>query len=181
MELEYILRTWRMTDAAALSWYANDPEVAMNLRDTFPNPYGLEDAKAYIQKCREKEGEQLCRAIIVNGEAAGSIVVIPGTDVDRRRAEIGYWLAKPYWGKGLMTDVVGQICREAFAQFDIVRIGAEVYSRNLASRRVLEKNGFTLEGILRKSIFKNGKLLNSRLYGLLKEEWKAPDAESGAS
>ena len=175
MEIEYLLRTWRTTDAPSLAWYANEPEVAVNLRDTFPSPYGLDDAKAYIQQCRERENVQLCRAIIIKGEAVGSITVIPGTDIYRRSAEIGYWLAKPYWGKGLMTEIAGQICREAFERFNIVRIGAEVYSRNMGSRRVLEKNGFTLEGILRRNVFKNGKLLNSRIYGLLKDDLKAKD------
>ena len=175
MEIEYLLRTWRTTDAPSLAWYANEPEVAVNLRDTFPSPYGLDDAKAYIQQCREREDVQLCRAIIIKGEAVGSITVIPGTDIYRRSAEIGYWLAKPYWGKGLMTEIAGQICREAFERFNIVRIGAEVYSRNMGSRRVLEKNGFTLEGILRRNVFKNGKLLNTRIYGLLKDDLKVKD------
>ena len=175
MEIEYLLRTWRTTDAPSLAWYANEPEVAVNLRDTFPSPYGLDDAKAYIQQCREREEVQLCRAIIIKGEAVGSITVIPGTDIYRRSAEIGYWLAKPYWGKGLMTEIAGQICREAFERFNIVRIGAEVYSRNMGSRRVLEKNGFTLEGILRRNVFKNGKLLNTRIYGLLKDDLKVKD------
>ena len=121
--------------------------------------------------CVRNEGRgQLCLAIIWNGEAIGSISLILGTDVYRRSAELGYWLAEPFWGRGIMTWAVREMCREAFAAFDIVRIFAEPYAYNTGSRRVLEKAGFTLEGVLRRSVLKNGRMHDSCIYALLREE-----------
>ena len=102
--------------------------------------------------------------------AAGGISVTAGSDVYRRDGELGYWLGEPFWGRGIMTGAVRQICREAFGRLDIVRIHAAVYARNGASCRVLEKAGFTREGILRQSVYKNGEVLDACLYALLREE-----------
>lgn len=164
------LRPWRLSDAESLARYANDPDVSANLRDTFPCPYALSDAEAYIRGCIAKEETQLCRAIVIDGAAVGSVGVFPKTDIYRRSAELGDWLAKPFWGRGIMTAAVAEICREAFQRFDIVRIEAAINARNAASRRVVEKNGFTLEGVLRQSVYKRGEILDSCLYSLLREE-----------
>lgn len=167
----FLLRPWRETDAASVAQYAADARVAANLRDVFPHPYALADAEAFIRMCMANEGAgQLYRAIVVDGQAAGGISVCVGSDVYRRSAELGYWLGVPFWGRGIMTGAVGELCREAFRRFDIVRIHAEPYARNAASRRVLEKAGFTLEGTLRRSVYKNGKVLDSCIYSLLREE-----------
>ncbi len=167
----FTLRPWRPEDAAAIVPYADDPLVAENLRDVFPNPYRLQDAEAYVRCCVEQEGQgQLCRAIVIDGSPCGSIGLFRGTDVCRKSAELGYWLGRPYWGRGVITGAVKAICREGFAAWDIARIYAEPYDRNLGSRRVLEKAGFTLEGTLRSSVWKQGQLLDSRIYSLLREE-----------
>ena len=166
-----LLRPWQAKDAEDVARYADNPRVAANLRDIFPNPYTLADAEAFIASCLEYEGRgQLCRAIVVDGAAAGGISVTAGDDVYRRDGELGYWLGEPFWGRGIMTGAVGQICREAFGRLDIVRIHAAVYARNGASRRVLEKAGFTLEGVLRRSVYKNGEVLDACMYSLLREE-----------
>ena len=164
------LRPWRLSDAESLARCANDPDVSLNLRDRFPYPYALSDAESYIRDCIAKEETQLCRAIVIGGEAVGSVGAFPKTDIYRRTAELGDWLAKPFWGRGVMTAAVGEICREAFRRFDIVRIEAAINARNIGSRRVVEKNGFTLEGILRQSVWKRGELLDSCMYSLLREE-----------
>ena len=93
-------------------------------------------------------------------------------DVYRRSAELGYWLAEPHWGKGIMTGAVRRICAEGFARWDIVRIFAEPYAYTTPSRRVLEKAGFALEGVLRQSVWKRGKLLDSCMYALLRQEMR---------
>ena len=170
MKENFILRPWQFSDAPSLARYANNPDVSANLRDTFPFPYTLSDAESYIRECIEKEKAQLCRAIVMNGEAVGSVGTFPQKDILCRCAELGDWLAKPFWGHGIMTAAVGQICREAFRSFDIVRIEAAINARNIASRRVVEKNGFTLEGILRQSVWKRGELLDACMYSLLREE-----------
>jgi RimJ/RimL family protein N-acetyltransferase len=84
-------------------------------------------------------------------------------------AEIGYWLAKPYWGGGIMTAVVHKLCEIGFADFGLAKLTAHVFADNRASARVLEKCGFEQEGYLRKHYLKDGRLLDSRLYGLVKD------------
>ena len=166
---DFLLRPWRESDAASLARYANDPAIAANLRDVFPCPYTRADADWFIQDCLTREG-QMCRAIVISGEAIGSISISRGTDVYRKSAEIGYWLGRPFWGKGVMTEAGRRMCREVFAAWDIVRIHAEAFARNAASRRVLEKAGFALEGTLRRSVYKNGEMLDSCIYALVREE-----------
>ena len=169
--MDVVLRPWRIEDAAAIVPYADDPLVAGNLRDVFPNPYTLSDAEGYVRACVEQEGRgQLCRAIVVDGSVAGSIGLFLGTDVYRKSAELGYWLGRPFWRRGIMTAAVKELCALGFAAWDIVRIHAEPYARNAGSRGVLEKAGFVLEGTLRKSVYKNGEVLDSCVYGILRED-----------
>ena len=169
--MDFILRPWRTEDAADIVPHANDPAVSGNLRDVFPYPYTLADAEDYISACVANEGKgQLCRAIVVDGRAAGSIGVFLGRDVYRRSAELGYWLGRAYWRQGIMSAAVKALCREAFQSLDIVRVYAEPFAGNVGSRYVLEKAGFTLEGVLRKSVYKNGVLMDSCIYAKLREE-----------
>lgn len=169
--IEFVLRPWEEADAASLARWADDPAVAANLRDVFPSPYTRADAEWFIRDCMAREGDgQLCRAIVAGGEAVGSIGVFRGADVYRKSAEIGYWLGRDFWGRGWMTAAVKRMCREAFDTWDIVRIHAEVFAPNRASQAVLEKAGFSLEGTRRNSVYKGGRVLDSRVYALLKEE-----------
>ena len=168
---EVTLRPWRKGDEDALARYADNPNIAANLRDVFPWPYSRRDAVSFVEHCVRQEGRgQLARAIEVDGAAVGSISLTLGSDVYRRSAELGYWLGEPFWGRGIMTAAVTAMCREGFHTWDIVRIHAEPFARNAASRRVLEKAGFTLEGTLRQSVYKNGEMLDSCIYALLREE-----------
>ena len=168
--MNFTLRPWREEDAPALVPYADDPQVAQNLRDVFPNPYTLADAEGYIRSCVEQEGQgQLCRAIVVDGKAAGSIGLFLGNDVYRKSAELGYWLGRPFWRQGIMTASVEEMCALGFAVWDIVRIYAEPYAKNAGSRGVLEKAGFTLEGVKRRSVFKNEEFLDSCIYAKLRD------------
>ncbi len=165
-----MLRPFTMNDAASVARYANNSKIAQNLRNVFPHPYTAEDAHAFLSACVEKEGNrQMIRAICVDGEAVGSIGIFCKEDVYEKSGELGYWLGEPFWGRGIVTQAVRQICDETFAAFDLVRIFAEPYAHNNGSRRVLEKAGFTLEGIMRKSVYKNGVLMDSCLYAQIKE------------
>ena len=168
---DFTLRPWREGDENSIARYADNPNIAANLRDVFPWPYRRQDAASFVAACIRSEGKgQLCRAIDVDGAAVGSIGLTRGTDVYRRSGELGYWLAEPLWGRGIMTAAVTAMCREGFEAWDIVRIHAQPFARNLASRRVLEKAGFTLEGTLRQSVYKNGEMLDACIYALLREE-----------
>lgn len=153
-----MLRPWRPEDAPSIARHADDPQVAANLRDVFPCPYQLSDAEEFIRLCRAAEPEQaIFRAIVVDGQAVGSVALTRGTDVCRRSAELGYWLGRAFWGRGIMTKAVEEMCRTGFEAWDIVRIYAEPFAHNAGSRRVLEKAGFALEGVMRSGIWKNGR------------------------
>ena len=167
--MEFRLRPWRLEDAPSTARWANDLEVARWLRDVFPNPYTLQDAEVFIQICLETGENNLYRAIEIDGQAVGSIALARGMDVYQKNAELGYWLGREFHGKGVMTQAVREICRMGFAQWDIGRIYAEPYAGNAGSRRVLEKAGFQLEGVLRRSVYKLGETQDSCMYSLLRE------------
>lgn len=167
--MQVALRRWEQTDAAALCRLADDEKVAANLRDIFPHPYTAQDGQDFIAFCTETdEMEAMQRAVEVDGVLAGSISLVRGTDVAHRSAELGYWLGRSFWGKGIAAEAVRQICALGFAQWDIVRIFAEVFANNRASCRVLEKNEFVCEGTLRSSVVKYGNILDSEIYALIK-------------
>ncbi len=167
--MDFELRIWKISDAQYVQKYANNKKIADNLRNAFPYPYTLQDAENYINSIIQKDEEwQCCRAVVINGEVVGSIGLFLKDDVYCKSAEIGYWLAEPYWCNGVMTSAIKQLTDFAFKQYDIVRIFAEPYEYNASSRRALEKAGFTLEGIKKKSIYKNGNFFNSCIYALIK-------------
>jgi len=140
-----------------------------------PFPYLEEHADWWLQKRIEQTGrigKEVCFAIRTSGEGKliGCIsadTLEPGTT---HKAEIGYWLAKPFWSRGIMTDAVRAYVDYAFRELKLKRLTAHTFEFNLASARVLEKNGFKLEGRLRKHLLKDGKLIDARFYGLLKED-----------
>ena len=170
MKMEFLIRKWKKDDVESVAKYANNKKIAQNLRNVFPYPYTTEDARAYVFDCVERGDERrLVRAIEVGGEAVGSIGIFLGNDIAEKSAELGYWLAEEYWRKGIVSSAVLKLCKEAFETFDIVRIYAEPFSYNAGSRGVLEKAGFTFEGTMRSSVFKNGKVFDQSMYSLLRE------------
>jgi len=160
---EYIIRDWRMEDASSVAKYANNRKIWMNLRDAFPYPYSLQDAESFISRSIEADPITVF-AIATQSEAIGSIGLMLGEDVHRYTAEIGYWLAEPFWGKGIMTQAVKSMTSYAIRNLKLHRIFAEPYSINPASLRVLEKAGFICEGMLRSNAFKDDKVLDQFLY-----------------
>lgn len=168
---EFTLRPWEKEDAEAVAVVANNEKIAQNLRNVFPHPYTLADARWYVNDCiAHGEERQITRAIVVDGKTVGSIGIFVKDDVYEKSGELGYWLAEEYWGKGIMTEAVKKICNEAIDRFDIIRIYAEPFAHNVGSRRVLEKAGFTCEGIMRDGVYKNGNVYSYCMYSLLKEE-----------
>lgn len=158
-----VLRDWRPEDAASLARHADSPRIAATMRDAFPSPYTLADARRFIAAAQDFE-TNLFLAIEVDGEAVGGIGVHPFEDVYRRTAEIGYWLAESCRGRGIATDAVRALVPVAFRRYDIVRLQAGVFSNNPASMRVLEKCGFAREAVHRDAIWKNGRLLDEVVY-----------------
>ncbi len=169
--MEFQLRPWQKKDAASVATYANNPKVSAYLRNSFPYPYTLADAKDYVYFCMNVEPlKQLSRAIVVDGVAVGSISLFLQNDICCKNAEIGYWLGEPFWGHGIMEEAVKLICRYGFNHYDIVRIFAQVFAANIASYRLLEKNGFQREGVLRQAFYKNGRYCDGYLYSILADE-----------
>lgn len=166
---KYAIRDWREDDAATIAQYANNKKIWINLRDAFPHPYAMVDAKAFLAKAMRMEPKTYF-AIESDHEAIGSIGLMPGHDVHRFTAELGYWLAEPFWGKGIMTKAVSALSNYAFEELGLVRIFAEPYTTNAASARVLEKSGFGLEGVIRASVFKDGRILDQYLYSKLNKK-----------
>lgn len=162
------LRPWQIEDAAPLAQLADNPQIARYMSDSFPSPYTLKDAQAFILQClAAPEQEQLARAITVDDQVAGSIALLRGSDVYRCTAQIAYWLAEPYWGQGIMTRAIHRICEDAFDHYqDLVRISAEPFEANLPSCKALERAGFRLEGLLINRVYKNGWVGNAKLYAL---------------
>ena len=113
--MKFTLRDWTISDTESVAKYANNPKIAANLRNGFPNPYTMADAKSYIKGCIfEDKTKRRSFAIDVDGEAVGSIGVFLGDDVYCKTAEVGYWLGEPFWGKGIMTEAVRRICTVCF-------------------------------------------------------------------
>ena len=157
------VRSWRKNDLDALVRYANNANVAANLRDQFSHPYTRFAAAAYLVEVRSAEVETSF-AVEYDGEAVGGIGFKLGTDISRLSAEMGYWLGEPYWGRGLTTRAVLASSEWAFENYKLTRVFAMAFSHNVGSMRVLEKAGFAREGILLRSAIKNGVVLDQVLY-----------------
>jgi RimJ/RimL family protein N-acetyltransferase len=166
------LRRWRASDAASLVRNANNVNVAKHLRDRFPHPYTWQDAQAFLAAACGEE-PQTNFAIDVAGEAVGGLGYVPGSDVERYSAEVGYWLGESYWGRGVVTEALALFTRHAFAELGLLRLFALPLADNAASIRVLQKVGFSEEGILRSSCVKFGHPRNQVIYALVNERWSA--------
>jgi [ribosomal protein S5]-alanine N-acetyltransferase len=161
-----VVRTWRMSDAESIAGHANNRKIWSNLRDAFPHPYSLQDAREFLKSMRTRTPETTF-AIEVDGEAAGSVGFVLHHDVERVSAEIGYWLAEPFWGRGIATEALGAITDHAIAAHNLTRVYALPFAWNTASCRVLEKNGYVLEGRLRRSAIKDGVITDQLQYAFI--------------
>lgn len=167
--MELTLRGWTLEDAPHLTLAINNSAVQNNLRDGLPYPYTQADAEWFIKSVLDAPTDsQYSWAIVADGLPVGSIGIFRQQNVHRFTGELGYYIAQPYWGRSITTYAVTTACRNVFEQTDIIRIFAEPFATNTASCRVLEKAGFTLEGVLRNNAVKNGTVLDMKLYALLK-------------
>lgn len=171
----FVLRPWRRDDAESLQRHADDAEVSRFLSDRFPYPYTAADAEAFLDGLAQTG---TAWAIAADGasadgepagqQAIGGIGVEPGRDVHRLTGQIGYWLGRAYWGRGLMSVALPLWCTHLFARYPFERLQAIVYAGNAASARVLERSGFALEGIQRRAAIKRGEILDVLLYARLR-------------
>lgn len=165
------LRRWHVDDGPSLVRHANNLNVAKHLRDRFPHPYTARDAHQFLRSI-PTSGPQMNFAIEVEGEAAGGLGYVPGTDVERFSAEVGYWLGEVYWGRGVVSEALTLFSEHAFAELQLLRLFALPFADNAASIRVLEKAGYSLEGILRASCVKYGVPRDQALYAKVSQHWR---------
>jgi RimJ/RimL family protein N-acetyltransferase len=165
--LEFRLRPFAEADAAQLSLYANNEEIARNLTNAFPHPYTLENAQQFIAMTLSAETIHVF-GIEVNGQIAGGMGIHPQSDIMCKNAELGYWLAQPFWGRGITSALVKDIITYGFQHFDITRIFARPFGSNEASQRVLEKVGFVLEARIKENIYKWDRYEDELIYGIRK-------------
>jgi RimJ/RimL family protein N-acetyltransferase len=165
-----VVRHWEEADAELLPAQANDRLVWLSLRDAFPHPYTVEDARRFIAMARRMSPQTLF-AIESAGRVAGGIGYTEHADVERIGAEVGYWLGREFWGHGIATAALRLLTVHAFrADPELRRLYAVPYSSNPASARVLEKAGYRREGTLRQSAIKDGRVLDQWMYSILRDE-----------
>ena len=162
------IRPWAVTDAASLQRHANNRNVSIHLRDRFPFPYEKEHATAFLSWLGQQPSPTVW-AIEVEGEAAGGIGIELRSDVERVSAEIGYWLGESLWGRGIVTEALTAVTKEAFTRYDITRLYAVPFADHPASIRVLEKAGYVREGRMKQSAIKAGKIRDQFLYATYKK------------
>ncbi len=164
---KFKLKKLDLADALIFSMHANNRNIWRNLTDRFPHPYTEENARDFIKLTLEAEPTQIF-GIYVDTEPIGAIGLHPLEDVFSKNIELGYWIAEPYWGKGIMSSAIAQMIAYGFEKFDINRIFARPFGRNIGSIRTLEKNGFVLEATLKNTIFKDGKYEHELIYAIRK-------------
>ena len=135
------------------------------LSDRLPNPYTSADADRYLSMVKDHdEKDGIFRAVEYDGKIVGTITIEQKSGVHSIDCDIGYFIIEEYWSRGIVTEAISQICREAFEKLDLKRITSIIFSPNIGSRRAVEKNGFVLEGICKNAIFKDGVLYDKCIY-----------------
>lgn len=166
-EGEILLRPLALADQDSLAQLANNKKIWDNLRDYFPHPYSRQDAAFFIKQTQQ-EAPLMTFAIQYAADLCGIIGLVGQSDVYKKTAEIGYWLGEPFWKRGIATGAVKLMTDYGLHQLGFVRIHTGVFEYNTASMRVLEKNGYQLDAIFKKSIFKNGSIWNEHWYSIIK-------------
>lgn len=161
-----VLRPWRAEDQPSLVHNANNRNVWRNLTHTFPSPYTADDAESWVRISNEVSSS-LHLAVVFKGEAIGGIGAIGGDGIYERTANFGYWLGEAHWHKGLASAAAHAMVSHLRTTSTFVRLEAPVFAWNPRSMRVLEKVGFVREGLLKRSVFKDGEITDSVMYALL--------------
>ena len=162
------VRSWEWSDRDAIVRHANNRNVWINLRDRFPHPYTVNDARRWLEMVvGQKQATNF--AIDVAGEAVGGIGFTVQYDVARRSGEIGYWLGEEFWGRGIATEALIAVTDHAFSNYDVCRLYAHVFDWNRASARVLEKAGYEFEGRMKQSVTKDGQTIDQLMYAMIRE------------
>jgi ribosomal-protein-alanine N-acetyltransferase len=171
-----VVRSWTNDDLASLVAHADNRGIWLNLRDRFPHPYTRRAGREFIRQARS-QNPQMMFAIAVGGNAVGGIGFTVHTDVERVSAEIGYWLGEPFWGRGIVSEALVAVTRHAIDTCGLTRVFALPFAYNAGSCRVLEKAGYVLEGRLRRSAIKDGRIVDQMQYAFIVEAPETTQAE----
>ena len=164
-------RPYLESDAEASAVLADDPGIARWMRDAFPQPYTVEDSRRWIATALAEEPMHNFAVVALDGTLVGGIGLKARGDIERRTKELGYWLGRPHWGRGIASAAARGMARWAFAAFpDLLRLEAYASANNGPSNAVLAKAGFVREGTLRQNVVKAGEVMDSHVYGLLRED-----------
>jgi len=159
----WVLRCWRDSDAPALAEHANNLKVWRNMSDGFPHPYTLATAEHWARQGHLDFGGDNW-AVAFDDTAVGGCGIAQQSGPTRCNAEIGYWLAEPYWGRGVATRVARALLERAFANHEITRVFAPIHAGNAASMRVAEKAGLARESVQPQSAIKAGQVIDRVVY-----------------
>lgn len=162
-----VLREWRPDDLDSLVAHASHADVSRGLCDSFPYPYTGADGRAWLARAVDESDRAW--AIEVDGLAVGGVRLHPGSAAHRYSAELGYWIGRRFWGRGIMSSILVHYTSEAMIAFRLHRLFATVYANNPASARVLEKAGFARESVQKSSIVKRGELLDLIVYARVRD------------
>ncbi len=165
------IRKFKRSDARSLMHHANNKNIARYMRDVFPSPYGLTDARIFIANASLPD-EKTILGIDLDGDIIGATGLFPQSDVYFRNTEIGYWIGEEYWGRGYTTVAVQQMIPMAFENKNTHRLYAKIFESNIASLRILQKLGFTEESFIPNMITKFGESEGEYTYALLREDWE---------
>ena len=168
------LRPFNEADIPEIVRLLNDPAIAETTLNV-PYPYTEEDARAWLAFQEENRDVDNTLAIVRkdDGQLVGSISFRP--NARHNKAEIGYWIGKPYWGRGYATEAVRAIIRYGFQELGLNRFYATHFTENPASGRVMQKAGMKYEGTLRQDVRKGEQYRDHAVYAILREEWSGQE------
>lgn len=169
--MDFKIRPFKASDAENLAKYANNWNISRYLSDHFPYPYTHKDAVGFIERTLLQDPLHSF-AITIDDEVVGGIGIHPKDDIHRKNAELGYWVAEPYWGRGIMTKAIAEMISYGFRTFEIERIYALTFADNVASQKVLLRNGLKKEAQFERTLFKDGELHDECVYGIRRENWE---------
>lgn len=169
---EIQLRFPKPEDAEKIAFYANNRKIWLNVTDNFPHPYTLEIAQEWISKRTSVQPIQDA-VIVYKGEPVGWIGISMGTNIWTIKGEIGYWIGEPFWGKGIMSQVLSPFVDYCFQNIpQLHKINLYAYTRNVASIRLFQKAGFHFEANLMQNCIKDGVIEDEVGYYLLRSQWE---------
>jgi [ribosomal protein S5]-alanine N-acetyltransferase len=168
---KFKMRSWEWSDIDSLVKYANNWNVARHLNDRFPFPFTENHARAFIEIAIKESTTNRFFSLATKEESIGGVAIQIHSDIYRKNAEIGYWLAEPFWGQGIISNAIKQTVDLAFYNYTIDRVFARTFGTNIGSQKVLTKNNFILEAKFEQVIIKNNEIFDELFYGIRRKDW----------